>query len=90
MFELEHGVVDLPDPLLFVELLDRAHCPRLECVFLNGCKTIAPLGEMIAEAHPHTPTSLGYHLARVPMHVHVHQGRTAAFHGRSSARERAA
>ena len=44
-FELKDGTIQLPDPQSFVDLLRKEICPRLELVFLNGCKTLHPLGE---------------------------------------------
>jgi len=52
-FEMPNGMIQLPDPQSFVELLGKEICPRLELVFLNGCKTLHPLGEQIVEALPH-------------------------------------
>jgi len=51
-FEVD-GELQLPDPKLFIDLLDPAICPRLECVFLNACNSIHPLGEKIVDALPH-------------------------------------
>ena len=52
-FELPDGCIQLPDPLAFIELLDRKRCPRLQCVFLNGCGTLRPLGAAISDELPH-------------------------------------
>eukprot|EP00327_Prymnesium_parvum_P033079 CAMPEP_0195599388 /NCGR_PEP_ID=MMETSP0815-20121206/4007_1 /TAXON_ID=97485 /ORGANISM="Prymnesium parvum, Strain Texoma1" /LENGTH=1645 /DNA_ID=CAMNT_0040738823 /DNA_START=358 /DNA_END=5295 /DNA_ORIENTATION=+ len=52
-FELPNGTIQLPSPQSFVDLLRKNICPRLELVFLNGCKTLSPLGEQIVEALPH-------------------------------------
>ena len=42
--------------MAFVELLSRERCPRLQCVFLNGCGTLRPLGETIFEVRALSPT----------------------------------
>ena len=42
--------MDTPDPDDFIALLGK--CPRLEGVFLNGCKTLRPLGERIQQEMP--------------------------------------
>ena len=52
-FELADGTIQLPDPQSFVDLLRKEMCPRLELVFLNGCKTLHPLGEQIVAELPH-------------------------------------
>jgi hypothetical protein len=52
-FEVADGTIQLPDPAAFIGLLGHATMPRLECVFLNGCKTLHPLGERIVSALPH-------------------------------------
>lgn len=51
-FEL-NGTIQLPNPQSFVDLLRKDICPRLELVFLNGCKTLYPLGKLMVEALPH-------------------------------------
>ena len=85
-FELPDGGIQLPDPMAFIDLLDRKRCPRLQvllypstppavcasarpcrclcphthtpplwpqCVFLNGCGTLRPLGATIFDELPH-------------------------------------
>lgn len=59
-FDLGDGTIDLPDPRLFIKLLAQPSMPRLEAVFLNGCRTLdlgttgeRSLGERIVEALPH-------------------------------------
>ena len=52
-FEMADGTIQLPDPDDFIELLGPASCPHLQCVFLNGCKTVRPLGDAIVAALPH-------------------------------------
>ena len=49
-FEMADGTIQLPDPDDFIALLGK--CPRLEGVFLNGCKTLRPLGERIQQEMP--------------------------------------
>ena len=58
-FEMADGTIQLPDPDDFIELLGPASCPHLQCVFLNGCKTVRPLGEAIVAARPTSPSSDG-------------------------------
>ena len=43
-FELANGQIQLPDPANFIALLSKSVCPLLECVYLNGCNTLHPLG----------------------------------------------
>lgn len=50
-FEMPNGRIDLPSPDAFIEHLQRAHAPRLQCVFLNGCTT-APLAYKIVSELP--------------------------------------
>ena len=57
-FEMADGQVDLPNPEKFISVLRRSSCPRLECVFLNGCKTTRPLGERIVEGRDRAPPPL--------------------------------
>ena len=47
------STIALPPVHLFISLLSQASLPRLECVFLNACKSLHPLGEMIVAALPH-------------------------------------
>lgn len=47
-FELPDGRIDLPPPSEFISLLHTDHTRRLQCIFLNGCRT-ADLGYQIAE-----------------------------------------
>ena len=52
-FEAEDGTIQLPDPRDFIDLLASKRCPNLQCVFLNGCGTLRPLGAAIFAELPH-------------------------------------
>ena len=47
------GRIQLPAPDDFIELLRPEVCPNLECVYLNGCDTLNPLGNAIQAELPH-------------------------------------
>ena len=50
-FETHEGKIQLPSPDAFIQLLKA--CKNLECVYLNGCKTLHPLGAAIQAELPH-------------------------------------
>ena len=52
-FELSDGTIQLPNPDDFIDFLRRDVCPQLECVYLNGCHTLSPLGACIQQELPH-------------------------------------
>ena len=52
-FELADGLIHLPNLKAALQLLNKETCPRLECVYLNGCNTLDPLGLAIQRELPH-------------------------------------
>ena len=61
-FELADGLIHLPNPKAFIQLLNKETCPRLECVYLNGRNTLDPLGLAIQQL-PHL-TVIGWNSVR--------------------------
>jgi hypothetical protein len=52
-FQHADGLIQLPSPDDFIALLGKDVCPDLECVYLNGCRTLKPLGSAILRKLPH-------------------------------------
>ena len=65
-----------PPPQDFIDLLRPEVCPILECVYLNGCHTLHPLGSAIQvprHAHAmHMPCTCHAHAMHMPCTCTLH------------------